>query len=255
MSRQPGLTFGAERALVVAHRGASVEQPENTLEAFEAAIDAGADAVEFDVRLTADGVPVVMHDPDVSRTTSGQGLVSELTVEEIRKLGVPSLEETLDCLAGRAGADIELKNEPHEPGYVAGGAPALEATVDMLDRTGFPGPLLLSSFDPDTLRRSRQLRPDISTGLLTSADTDAAAASEAASQDDHPWVLPFVAQVLNAGPSFVERVHRSGMRLGIWIADDPDMARTLFGWEVDAVATNDPRAIARVLRPQSESSL
>ena len=104
------MSLAADRPIVVAHRGASVEQPENTIEAFEAAIEAGADAVEFDVRLTADGVPVVMHDPDVSRTTGGAGLVSEITVAEIRKLGIPTLEEALACLAGRVAADIELKN-------------------------------------------------------------------------------------------------------------------------------------------------
>ena len=89
---QPGVSVERPaRPMVVAHRGASIEQPENTIEAFEAAIDAGADAVEFDVRMTADGHAVVMHDPDVSRTTDGTGLVSEMTLEEIRKLGVPTL--------------------------------------------------------------------------------------------------------------------------------------------------------------------
>src|SRR5918992_2292030 len=98
--------------MVVAHRGASVEEPENTIAAFEAAIDAGADAVEFDVRMTADGHPVVMHDPDVSRTTDGTGLVCEVTLEELRRLGVPTLEDALGCLSGRAAADIEIKNLP-----------------------------------------------------------------------------------------------------------------------------------------------
>jgi glycerophosphoryl diester phosphodiesterase len=243
---EPGLSFAADRPIVVAHRGASVEQPENTIAAFEAAIDAGADAVEFDVRLTRDGAAVVMHDPDVSRTTDGQGLVSSLTLGEIRGLGVPTLEEALECLASRAAADIELKNEPNEPGYEPGGTPSLEATLDALDRVRFPGPLLLSSFDPATLLRSREVRPDVPTGLLTSAETDAETALAAARADGHPWVLPFVAQVLSAGPSFVEDVHGSGMRVGIWIADDPEMARSLFVWGVDAVATNDPRAIVVV---------
>jgi glycerophosphoryl diester phosphodiesterase len=246
VSREPGLTFGAERPLVVAHRGASVEQPENTIEAFEAAIDAGADAVEFDVRLTTDGLPVVMHDPDVSRTTEGHGLVHELTLDEVRELGVPTLEEALACLAGRAAADIELKNEWSEPGFEPTGTPALEATLDTLDRVGFPRPVLLSSFDAETMRRSRKLRPAVPTGLLTSADTDAASAFEAAKDDDHPWLLPFVAQVLDAGASFVEQVHAAGLHVGIWIADDPDMTRTLFEWGVDAVATNDPRAIVSI---------
>jgi glycerophosphoryl diester phosphodiesterase len=244
---EPGLTFGAaSRPLVVAHRGASMEQPENTIEAFEAAIAAGADAVEFDVRLTRDGVPVVMHDPDVSRTTDGEGLVSELTLEEIRRLGVPTLEDALACLAGRATADIEIKNEWYEPDFVEDGAPALARVCDALDRTAFPGRVLLSSFDEATMRRSRRLRPDVPTGLLTSAETDAASALEAAAGDDHPWVLPFVSQVLDAGPEFPGEVHEAGLLLGVWIADDPEMARTLFSWGADAVATNDPFSIVLI---------
>ena len=109
---QPGVNVDRPaKPLVVAHRGASVEYPENTIEAFEAAIGSG-DAVEFDVRMTADGHAVVMHDPDVSRTTDGTGLVSEMTLDEIRTLGVPTLEEALACLSGRAAADIEVKNLP-----------------------------------------------------------------------------------------------------------------------------------------------
>src|SRR5207245_9249018 len=72
--------------LVVAHRGASVELPENTLPAFEGAILAGADVVETDVRLTADGVPIVLHDADVSRCTDGAGFVHELTLQEVKRL-------------------------------------------------------------------------------------------------------------------------------------------------------------------------
>ena len=250
------MSLAADRPIVVAHRGASVEQPENTIEAFEAAIDAGADAVEFDVRLTSDGHAVVMHDPDVSRTTDGSGLLSSMTLRDVRGLkinrpgggaaGVPTLGEALACLSGRAAADVELKDGLHEPGYVPTGTPALEATLEELDRAAFVGPVLLSSFDRATLRRSRARRPDVPTGLLTEAATDAASALRAAAADGHPWVLPFVAQVLEAGSRFAEEVHGIGMRLGVWIADDPGMARALFVSGVDAVATNDPRSIVAV---------
>jgi len=96
---------------VVAHRGDSAHLPENTIEAFEAAIAAGAEVVEFDVRLTGDGVAVVMHDADVARTTDGSGIVRSLTLADVRALrialpgggaaGVPTLEEALRALAGR----------------------------------------------------------------------------------------------------------------------------------------------------------
>jgi glycerophosphoryl diester phosphodiesterase len=234
------------KPLVVAHRGASVEQPENTIPAFEAAIDAGADAVEFDVRMTADGHAVVMHDPDVSRTTEGTGLVSEMTLEEIRKLGVPTLEETLECLASRAAVDIEIKNLPGEPGFTFEREEAVEATLDALDAVGFPGQVIVSSFNPASIAHSRALRPDVPTGLLTSFDVAADEALARATADGHPWVLPFVSKVLDASDGFADRVHAAAALLGVWIADDPDTARRLFELGVDAVATNDPRAIVPI---------
>jgi glycerophosphoryl diester phosphodiesterase len=230
--------------MVVAHRGASIEQPENTIAAFEAAIDAGADAVEFDVRMTADGHAVVMHDPDVSRTTTGTGLVSEMTLEAIRKLGVPTLEEVLTCLSGHAAADIEIKNLPGEPGFTPGRQPAVEATLDALDAVGFPDQVIVSSFNPASIAHSRAVRPDVPTGLLTEFEVDAEEALVRATSQGHPWVLPFVLKVLEAGDGFADRVHAGGALLGVWIADDPETARKLFELGVDAVATNDPRLIA-----------
>jgi glycerophosphoryl diester phosphodiesterase len=234
------------RPLVVAHRGASIEHPENTIEAFEVAIDLGADAVEFDVRMTADGHAVVMHDPDVSRTTDGQGLVWEMTLDEIRTLGVPTVEEALLCLSGRAAADIEIKNLPGEPGFTPEREAAVEATLAAIDSVGFSGQVIVSSFNPASIAHSRALRPDVPTGLLTEYEVDADEALIRAADHGHPWVLPFVLKVLEAGDGFGERVHASGALLGVWIADDPETARRLFESGADAVATNDPRAIVPI---------
>ena len=232
--------------MVVAHRGASVEQPENTIAAFDAAVDAGADAVEFDVRMTGDGHAVVMHDADVSRTTDGTGIVSEMTLEEIRMLGVPTLEEALRCLSGRAAVDIEIKNAPDEPGYTPEAEPAVEATLKALDEEAFASPVIVSSFNPASIAHSRALRPDVPTGLLTWFDVEADDALAQATGQGHPWVLPFVTKVLEAGDDFGELVHRAGALLGVWIADDPDIARKLFELGADAVATNDPLAIVQI---------
>src|SRR2546428_11122700 len=118
MSESPFSQAG--RRLVVAHRGASAIETENTLPAFEAAVRAGADVVEFDVRMTADDVAVVMHDPDVDRTTDGRGLVRSTTLSALKQLGVelssgervevPTLEEALRCLSGRGSIGVEIKN-------------------------------------------------------------------------------------------------------------------------------------------------
>src|SRR5687768_13336705 len=121
---------------LIAHRGASAVAPENTLPAFSEAIRAGADAIEFDVRLTADGSVVVMHDDDVSRTTDGDGFVSKLSLAQVRSLNaaarhpswggteqVPTLEEVLAVVAGHVPVVIELKGALDGERYVSA-APA-----------------------------------------------------------------------------------------------------------------------------------
>ncbi|HID15455.1 MAG TPA: glycerophosphodiester phosphodiesterase, partial [Candidatus Atribacteria bacterium] len=101
--------------LVVAHRGASAYEPENTLRAIRRAIEIGADVVEIDVRLTKDGYPVVIHDETVDRTTNGSGLVNEFSLDELRKLDagkgekIPLLSEVLDLVAGKINVFIEIK--------------------------------------------------------------------------------------------------------------------------------------------------
>jgi len=244
--------------IVVAHRGASAEEAENTLEAFERAVAVGADAIEFDVRLTLDGVAVVLHDAGVDRTTDGQGLVGELTLAEVKRLRirttdggvteVPTLEEALRCLSGRAAVDVEIKHLPGEPGFAPDREAEVEATVRALETVGFVGPVLLSCFNPTSLAHARALAPEIPTGLLTAFDMDAREALAAARDAGHPWVLPFVGMVTHAGPGFPQEAHEAGLRLGTWLADDPADAIALMRTGVDAVATNDPAAIVPAKR-------
>ena len=239
--------------LVVAHRGASAVEAENTIVAFETAVLAGADVVEFDVRMTADGAAVVMHDPDVSRTTDGHGLVRDLPLAELKRLRirtsagdtaeVPTLIEALMCLSNRAAVDVEIKNIPGEPDFDGSQELAVEATLRALDDVGFVGPVLLSSFNPLSIARARELAPEIATGLLATEDVDARVAFTFARDQGHPWVLPFVGSVLAAGASLAAEVHASGMRLGTWITDDPVVAVELMRAGVDAIATNDPASI------------
>jgi glycerophosphoryl diester phosphodiesterase len=242
--------------LVVAHRGASVEHPENTLPAFEGALEAGADVVETDIRLTADGVPVVMHDAHVDRVTDGSGLVSSMTISEIKRLDasggrgprveIPTLGEVLELVSGRAGINLEIKNLPGEPGFDSPREACVEASLRELERTAFSGRVLVSSFNWLTIERSRELAPDVQTGFLTIAGIAPEASLVYARQAGHTYVLPHVAALLEAGRTFVDESHEGGVLVGTWTVDDPDVARTLFAWGVDAVATNDPRTIIGV---------
>jgi glycerophosphoryl diester phosphodiesterase len=253
------------RSLVVAHRGASSAEPENTVAAFEAAIRAGADVIELDVRLTADGIPVILHDPDVSSTTDGAGLVHTLGLDEVKRLDasgdrpghqdIPTLAEALEAIApaGRVGVDLEIKNIPGEPAFDSPDEGVLRATLEALHETAFPGPVLISSFNWITIERSKELAPDVATGFLSVGAVDPRAALVYARQHEHEFVLPQSTALLEAGERFVEDAHGEEIRVGTWTVDDQgDLAR-LFGWGVDAVASNDPTlavAVRNQVAPQ-----
>jgi glycerophosphoryl diester phosphodiesterase len=246
------LTELQHSSLVVAHRGASLAQPENTLAAFEAALQAGADAVELDVRLTADGIPVVLHDPDVSATTDGTGLIHTLTLPEVKRLDasggsgsrkeIPTLPEALELASRYPGAtvDLEIKNLPGEPAFDSPKESILLSCLDALSASGFSGEVMMSSFNWLTIERSKELAPEILTGFLTIGAVDARAALVYATQGGHDFVLPQTPAVLSAGEAFVDEAHAAGIRVGTWVADDEDLLDTLFRWGLDAVASNDP---------------
>jgi glycerophosphoryl diester phosphodiesterase len=239
--------------LVVAHRGASVAQPENTLAAFEAAVATGAEILELDVRLSADGVPVVVHDPDVARSTNGHGLVHEMTLRELKELDaapgsaeIPTLGEVLDLATGRVGIDLEIKNIPGEPGFDSPREATVEATVRELERVAFSGDVLISSFNWLSIERSRELAPAVSTGFLTIGVVEGDAALVYAQGAGHDWILPQVDAVVRAGPGLLDEAHGAGIRVGTWVVDDEESLRRLFQWRIDAVATNDPELAIRV---------
>jgi glycerophosphoryl diester phosphodiesterase len=242
--------------IVVGHRGSAATHPENTLASFSAAIDAGADAVELDVRVSADGVAIVMHDSDVGRTTNGSGLVHELTVAQLKRLDasggsggrheVPTLVEVLELVSGRAAVNLEIKNLPGEPGFDGPVEAAVEAALEDLERVGFLGPVLVTSFHWSSIERSRARAPDVPTGFLSLAAVAPVAALDYVRQAGHQFVLPNVLALRGAGPGFVEEAHRHEVRVGTWTVDDPEAVAELFAWGVDAVATNDPAAAVAV---------
>jgi glycerophosphoryl diester phosphodiesterase len=155
----------------VAHRGYSAVAPENTLPALAAAVRAGSTYVEFDVRTTADGVPVVIHDRTVDRTTDGSGHVSDLTLDEIRRLDagswfspayagvrVPLLTEVLDLLRPHPELLLEIK----PPATLD----EVKTILGMVAERGMIGRSVVQSFDPEIIRRVREAAPDVRRGLL-----------------------------------------------------------------------------------------
>jgi glycerophosphoryl diester phosphodiesterase len=242
--------------IVVAHRGASSTRPENTIPSFEEAIRLGAGIVEFDVRLSRDGVPVVIHDPAVDRTTDGTGLVHELGAGELASLNagteseptpVPTLADVLRCVSGRASIAVEIKNIPGEPAFEPAREPIVEAVHDELERQGFDGAVLVVSFNPSSIAASKLVAPDVPTGFLTTDLVQPREALAYAASAGHDMVLPGTRASIPAGPSFVDEVHSAGLRLGTWTVDDPETVRMLLDRGFDAVASNDPRMALAVL--------
>ena len=235
---------------MLAHRGASSTHPENTLEAMHAAVDVGADFVELDVRLTADGELVVIHDFDVSRTTLGTGLIHQMTLSQVKALDasgerglgleVPTFEEVLRDLSGRVGIDVEIKNLPGEPAFDSPREAVAQECVRLIRETGFEGPLIASSFNWLPIERVREIAPGIPTGFITSSLIDPWAVLVYARTHGHEFILPQAPAIFEAGQRFIDAAHDAGVRVGTWTVDDGEAVESLFAMGVDAIATNDP---------------
>ena len=220
---------------------------------FEEAIALGAQIVELDVRLSSDGVLVVMHDPVVDRTTDGTGFVHELTAAELASLRVgpdatvPTFAEVLEAASGRAALAVEIKNIPGEPAYDPAGEPIVAAVHAELERAAFDGVALVISFNPSSIEASKAIAPDVPTGFLTTDLVDPREALAYAVAKGHDMVLPGTWASIPAGESFPEEVHAAGRRAGTWTVDDPETLRMLLDRGFDAVASNDPAMALAVL--------
>jgi len=207
----------------VAHRGYSAVAPENTLPAFASAVLAGATHVEFDVRTTADGVPVVIHDRTLDRTTTGAGYVWESTASEVLAVDagswfspafagvrVPTLTETLDLLAAD-GPEILLEIKP--PATLD----QVKAIAELVAERGLLSRTIIQSFDPEVVRLAREAAPDVRRGLLRQGLTPETAAL--ARELGVVCCNPSVDDVLT-GPATMAALREAGIEVLPWTAND-----------------------------------
>lgn len=165
--------FPFPKPLVLGHRGASKHAPENTIAAFRLAMESGADGIELDVQLTRDGQVVVMHDSQVDRTTQGRGCLADLTLAEIQGLDVrsifgpvylkervPSLEQVFQALGSEPVYDLEIKN------FFAPGNGLEKKVIALIHRYGLENRVLISSFNPASVRIFRRELPEAPAMLL-----------------------------------------------------------------------------------------
>ena len=221
---------------VYAHRGASAEFPENTLAAFRRALELGVAGIELDVHLSRDGVPMVIHDATVDRTTNGMGVVAEMTREELQALDagggerIPTLGEVLDVVGNRVHVDIEVK--ANEAG---------EAVLGEVD--GRAVRWLISSFDWDVLRYVRSRRPDADLWPLT---VDASDEAVAVAKEVGAPALAIWHKALDA--DIAARLTAQGLGFWGWTVNEPELAERLVSWGAIGICTDDPARIQTRLR-------
>lgn len=224
----------APRPLVIGHRGASADALENSLQAFALAMEQGADGIELDVQLSADGHAVIIHDDTVDRTTTGQGIVTRLTLAELLALRlsngetVPTLDDLFALLGAEPLYNIELKTR----GAVDKGLEA--AVARCIEANGLASRVLVSSFSPIALRRaSRYLSPDVPLGLLRERTATRFACRLLGVQADHPEHTLIDAAYMNWAID-------NGYRVNTWTVDDLDEIGRLVALGVHGIITNTP---------------
>lgn len=229
---------------VVAHRGNSSVAPQNTLAAFEAAWRAGADSIEIDVQLTADGEVVVIHDDTLDATTDGRGRVDGLTLAEVRAVDagswfapaytgqrVPTFTEVVEFLAMRPGIDLllEIKGDwaPDD----------VRKVTEPLQRAGLTDRVIGQSFWPSTVAALAKAAPRLRRGLLIGAYSDdlLATCAELGVMTCNP-----AGHLLVERPGLVDELQGDGLEVQVWTLNEPAQWMLALMAGVDAVITDRP---------------
>jgi glycerophosphoryl diester phosphodiesterase len=250
------------RPQVVAHRGASHDNPEHTLGAYVAALDAGADGVECDVRLTADGHLVCVHDRRVDRTANGRGVVSTMELAQLDQLDFASwknpwadlddeapelAEDTRRVLTLRRLVEtvrdyprpVDLVIETKHPTRYAGLVE--RRLVDLLASVGWQGaesPARVMSFSPVALTRVKKLAPDLEVVLLIDRQFSWQMAT---SMLGPGWIVGPGIDLLRESPKLARRLHKRGRRMHVWTVNDPADLDLCVRLGAEVVITDDPR--------------
>jgi glycerophosphoryl diester phosphodiesterase len=254
------VTEERQRTLIVAHRGASADAPENTMEAYRLAVEQGADAIELDVHLSQDGQVVVIHDETVDRTTDGAGGVAGFNVDGLRAfdagaqfagtdgsypfrdkgLQVPTLREVVEWLPDGVGLVVEIKARQ-----------AVDATIETLSdsevRKG--GRATVISFDEASIDRARELDSEIRTGYLLVPSQPFEPALTWAVEHSHPLVHPWDGDLgLDPAPKLAQAL-AYGRLVGTYVVNDPERMQQLAAYGLWAFVTDVPGKAREALGP------
>jgi glycerophosphoryl diester phosphodiesterase len=229
------------RPIITAHAACKGHAPENTLAGIRAALKLRADAIEIDIRCTRDGVPVLLHDSTVDRTTDGQGKLAELSLRQVRRLDagggerIPTLREVLDVVAGRALIVLEIKPSGIET-----------ETLAVVRRAKALDWCVVHSFRPQVVEQIKKLEPKMPCSLLTGGE------------DARDWrrLFSFALSLGAQGvavhhaavtPQLVRAAHLRELRFSTWTVDTRTDTRRVYAAGVDAITTDYPDRVRRWL--------
>ncbi len=233
--------------LVIAHRGASAYEPENTLRAFDLAVRQGAQMIELDLHITRDNRVVVIHDRTLDHTTNLKGRVDQLTLAEI-KLGdagkgerVPTLDETLDLTLGKVRLYLEIK-DPR----------ASEETLRIIRSRRCQDQVMLASFDIELMSRLGEEVRDTELGVIIGTES---LNPFVRWREAFPWIAlshidyqTLCMQVELCHPHLAKRVKANGKKLYVWTADEDKEFERMIACQVDGIVTNAPDRLISYLK-------
>ncbi|MEK4337716.1 MULTISPECIES: glycerophosphodiester phosphodiesterase [Bacillus] len=229
---------------IIAHRGSSSAAPENTIAAFDVAVEQGADYIELDVQMTMDQHVVVIHDDTVERTTNGNGLVKSYTLDQLKKLDagswfdqqytnerIPTLQEILERYSQRIGILIEIKHPKRQIGIE-------KAVVDIINRFAYSRHIIIQSFDVHALQRIKAFAPSLRTALIIKHDAFKLTKRKLTTYSSFANCLNMKKTMINIW--WIDRIHTFEMDVFIWTVKDQKTADRIKKYPIDGVVTDNP---------------
>ncbi|WP_350280445.1 glycerophosphodiester phosphodiesterase family protein [Kribbella sp. HUAS MG21] len=220
--------------IITGHRGALGTEPENTLRSFRRAVADGCDEIELDLRVSADGELVIMHDATVDRTTSGSGEVAVLTLAELRALDAGAGEQVPTWAETVAAVDVRFQAEIKAEAAVPLLAQSLKADPALAART------LVTSFHPEILLAVREAFPDATTGHIFGRTPPAAEVITRTREAGATWSLCGIAGLT---PEAVAALHAAGLNVTAWPVPNPETLTRATALSVDGITTDNPHLL------------
>jgi glycerophosphoryl diester phosphodiesterase len=232
--------------VILGHRGASAHAPENTLAAFQLALEHGAHGVELDAKLTQDEQIVVIHDAKVDRTTNGKGTVNRLTLAEIKNLDagaffsseykgekIPTLEEVFNLIGSKCIINVELTN------YTSFADSLPKKVADLVISYNLQNRIIFSSFSLLNLLRVRRIIPQALVAALSLPKLPGVIQRSWVGR----WVAPHAIHphYRDTSLDFIKKQHAGKRRVHVWTVNDADEMKKLRHFQVDGIITDNPR--------------